>query len=171
MCTASPPSQPPASSAYQPNIDILGSLSSPQPPPKSSTPVPALSQPQSTPTPPKDPFASLVSASPRHSPAPSSANPQPASLLDLGAPKPKAEEDEWNFASSLPETSSLPSTNRVQVLNSSLKVEFAARRHPQQQRQIHIVALFSNGTNQALNDLHFQVAVEKVLYLITRSQI
>jgi hypothetical protein len=50
----------------------------------------------------------------------------------------------------------------VQVLNSSLKVEFLARRHPQQQRQIHLVASFSNATSQPLNDLHFQVAVEKV---------
>jgi hypothetical protein len=58
----------------------------------------------------------------------------------------------------------------VQVLSSSLKVEFVARRHPQQQRQIHIVARFSNGTSQALNDLHFQVAVEKAYTLHLRPQ-
>ena len=72
------------------------------------------------------------------------------------------EDDEWNFASSLPETSALPSVNRVQVLNTSLRIEFVARRHPQQPRLIHVVALFSNATSQPLNELHFQVAVEKV---------
>lgn len=172
---ASPPVPqiPQTSNAFQQNIDILGSLSSPQPPSKSSTPVPAFSQATATPPPPAaDPFASLVSASPRHqSPFPSGSSvssqpPASSSLLDLAgaapAAKPKAEEDEWNFASSLPESNSLPSTNRVQVLNSSLKVELLARRHPQQQRQIHLVASFSNATSQPLNDLHFQVAVEKV---------
>ncbi|BCS24646.1 VHS domain protein [Aspergillus puulaauensis] len=175
------PQIPQTSSAFQQNIDILGSLSSPQPPSKSSTPVPAFSQATATPPPPAaDPFASLVSASPRHQspfPSGSSVSPQPpasSSLLDLAgaapAAKPKAEEDEWNFASSLPESNSLPSTNRVQVLNSSLKVELLARRHPQQQRQIHLVASFSNATSQPLNDLHFQVAVEKAYTLHLRPQ-
>ncbi|KAL4930678.1 VHS domain protein [Aspergillus undulatus] len=177
------PQIPQASSAFQPNYDILGSLSSPQPPSNKPTPAPAFSQPPVTATPPPpavDPFASLVSASPRNqTPVPSggTASPRPApassSLLDLAgaAPKPKsADDDEWNFASSLPESRSLPSTNRVQVLNSSLKVEFVARRHPQQLRQIHIVALFSNATSQPLNNLHFQVAVEKAYTLHLRPQ-
>ncbi|GAB1216987.1 hypothetical protein ATERTT37_006208 [Aspergillus terreus] len=136
--------------------------------------------------PPADPFASLVSASPRHgSPFPSGAAtptpPQPAttgssSLLDLmgtqpsGGPAAKGDDDEWNFASSLPESSTLPTTNRVQVLDSLLRIEFVARRHPQQARQIHVAALFSNGTNQVLNELHFQVAVEKAYTLQLRPQ-
>ncbi|KAL4934843.1 hypothetical protein BDV06DRAFT_208184 [Aspergillus oleicola] len=184
------PPIPQSSSAFQPNYDILGSLSSPQPQSKQPTPIPAFSQLQATATPPPpvvDPFASLVSASPRHhTPTPSvgaasprlpaqAPTPAGSSLLDLagGAPeqKPKSvEDDEWNFASSLPEASSLPSTNQVQVLNSSLKVEFVARRHPQQQRQIHIVALFSNATGQVINNLHFQVAVEKAYTLHLRPQ-
>ncbi|KAL2860892.1 VHS domain protein [Aspergillus lucknowensis] len=168
--------------AFQPNIDILGSLSSPQPRSQSSTPVPGFSHTQSataTPPPPAaDPFASLVSASPRNaSPLPSgTSSPRPhagSSLLDLGGAEPKAkasEDDEWNFTSSLPESSSLPSTNRVRVLDSSLKIEFVARRAPQQQRQIHIVAQFSNATGQPLNELHFQVAVEKAYTLHLRPQ-
>lgn len=72
-----------------------------------------------------------------------------------------AEEDEWNFASSLPESNILPSMNRVQILNTALRVEFVARRHPPDARQIQVVALFSNTTNQLLSELHFQVAVEK----------
>ncbi|KAL2828739.1 VHS domain-containing protein [Aspergillus cavernicola] len=182
--TSPPVSQiPQTSTAFTPNYDILGSLSSPQPPSKSSTPVPGFSQTPtvtaSPPPPAADPFASLMSASPRHpSPLPSanSTSPRPpasSSLLDLAGTEPKAkgtDEDEWNFTSSLPESSALPTTNRVQVLDSSLKVEFVARRHPQQQRQIHIVAQFSNPTGQAINELHFQVAIEKAYTLHLRPQ-
>ncbi|KAL3463176.1 VHS domain-containing protein [Aspergillus heterothallicus] len=177
------PQIPQNAAAYQQNFDILGSLSASQPPSQSSTPIPGFPQAHSaaatSPTPPADPFASLVSAGPRNpSPLPSatSSSPRPpasSSLLDLAGAEPKGkapEEDEWNFTSSLPESSALPSTNRVQVLNSSLKVEFVARRHPQQQQQIHIVARFSNATSQPLNDLHFQVAVEKAYTLHLRPQ-
>ncbi|KAL4760762.1 VHS domain protein [Aspergillus foveolatus] len=180
--TSSPAPQIPQNpSAFQANYDILGSLNSSQPASFSSTPAPAFHQPPVTATPPPavDPFASLVSASPRNnSPLPSSsASPRPpasSSLLDLAGAgaeqKPKTtDDDEWNFTSSLPENS-LPSTQRVQVLNSLLKIDFVARRHPQQQRQIHIVAYFSNTTSQPLSDLHFQVAVEKAYTLHLRPQ-
>ncbi|GAT21658.1 VHS domain protein [Aspergillus luchuensis] len=181
---------PAAPGGFKPNYDILSSLgSSSQPPSQSATPVPSA-RPQSivaTPTPPPavDPFASLVSASPRHaSPLPSGGSAAGhavagGSLLDLAGSGPTqpvgssgkaAEEDEWNFASSLPESNTLPSTNRVSVLNSALRIEFVARRHPQQSQQIHVVALFSNGTSQPLNELHFQVAVEKAYTLQLRPQ-
>lgn len=115
-----------------------------------------------------------MSASPRNaSPfqgGTTAAAPAGSSLLDL-APAPAAqpaaskgpEEDEWNFTSSLPESNALPSTNRVTVLDSKLRIEFVARRSPQQPRQIQVVALFSNASNEALRELHFQVAVEKVI--------
>ncbi|KAI9045777.1 VHS domain protein [Aspergillus affinis] len=195
------PSNPPAASAtppvqqapagFQPNYDILSSLNSSQPISQSSSPRPgpSLSQSQSTtatPPPPAavDPFASLVSASPRHaspfpsqSPKPAQPSPARSSLLDLAgasttdpANSATKEDDEWNFASSLPETSALPSVNRVQVLNTLLRIEFVARRHPQQPRLIHVVALFSNATSQPLNELHFQVAVEKSYTLQLRPQ-
>ncbi|KAG2418422.1 hypothetical protein HFD88_001523 [Aspergillus terreus] len=188
---AQPASQPPASAAFKPNYDILSSLNSSRPASQSPSPVPGTSRAPNAPLatatpPPADPFASLVSASPRHgSPFPSGAAtptpPQPAttgssSLLDLmgtqpsGGPAAKGDDDEWNFASSLPESSTLPTTNRVQVLDSLLRIEFVARRHPQQARQIHVAALFSNGTNQVLNELHFQVAVEKAYTLQLRPQ-
>ncbi|KAE8141982.1 VHS domain-containing protein [Aspergillus pseudotamarii] len=188
--TPIPSSTPPvqqAPSAFKPNYDILSSLNSSRPASQSSSPAPAAMRPQSTTAtpPPSDPFASLVSASSRHpSPFPSGvSSQQPASagpsLLDLaGASSSQppagntkaAEEDEWDFTSSLPESNTLPTTNRVQVLNSSLRVEFVARRQPQQARQIHMVALFSNGTNQPLSELHFQVAVEKAYNLQLRPQ-
>lgn len=174
---------PQASTSFRPNYDIFSSMNTSQSPSQSSTPAPG-GRPQSiisspataTPSPALDPFASLVSAGSRQaSPLPSgkASNSQPpaGSLLDLmgSEPAPPAnsrtkarEEDEWNFASSLPESNALPSMNRVQVLNSTLRIEFMARRHPQQTQQIHLVALFSNGSNQPLSELHFQVAVEKV---------
>lgn len=179
---AAPSSTPPlqqadAPPAPKPNYDIL-SLNSSQPISQPSTPSPAI--PPQTATPPApaaDPFASLVSGSSRGaSPLPSAGRsqlsaPASSSLLDLGGTNPPpggaattqkaGNDDEWNFTSSLPPGSALPSTNRVQVLNSSLRIEFVARR-PAQGQQIHISALFSNTTTQPLNELHFQVAVEKV---------
>ncbi|OJJ47515.1 hypothetical protein ASPZODRAFT_63344 [Penicilliopsis zonata CBS 506.65] len=189
--------------AFRSSYDALASLNPSRPTSKPSTPVPSLFQQQqqqqqpatATPPPPTDPFAALVSASPRvASPfTPSvSQSPRPGavstSLLDLGglldsAPAPAAqpaaapvtttvEDDEWSFASSLPEASALPRQNKMQVLNSSLRIDFAVRRPPNAPngRQIHIVAIFSNTTSQALSELHFQVAVEKAYSLQLRPQ-
>ena len=174
------PAQP-ASTAFKPNYDILASMNTSRPVSQSSTPVPGSSpQARSTATPPQtaDPFASLVSASPRpvgnayHPPAPQSqSTPASSSLLDLAggntsppqpARQPAAEDDEWNFASSLPPSNALPAANQVQVLNSQLRVDFQARRMQNAPRQIYIKAVFSNNTSQPIGDLHFQVAVEKV---------
>ncbi|RAH70234.1 VHS domain protein [Aspergillus aculeatinus CBS 121060] len=189
--TSATPPLPQASTSFRPNYDIFSSMNTSQSPSQSSTPAPG-GRPQSiisspataTPSPALDPFASLVSAGSRQaSPLPSgkasSSQPPAGSLLDLigSEPAPPAnsqtkarEEDEWNFASSLPESNALPSMNRVQVLNSTLRIEFMARRHPQQTQQIHLVALFSNGSNQPLSELHFQVAVEKSYTLQLRPQ-
>ncbi|KAJ9201866.1 hypothetical protein DTO164E3_3304 [Paecilomyces variotii] len=195
MVSSSSTQQP---SAFRPNYDVLSSLNSSRPVSQSSTPAPLVSQQlqqqqqqqQTATPPPADPFAALVSASPRVS-SPFSKPPQygqpqgPASssLLDLAGgesssqhvsqqatgTKNAAGDDEWTFTSSLPE-SSLPSTNKVQVLNSSLRIEFAARRNPGHPRQIHVVALFSNATSRPLSELHFQVAVEKTYKLQLRPQ-
>ncbi|OQE30257.1 hypothetical protein PENFLA_c003G01192 [Penicillium flavigenum] len=185
------PSQPQqqAPTAFKPNYDILSSMNSSRPVSQSPTPVMGVSsQAQSTATPPPaaDPFASLVSASPRATsspfqpPAQSQAAPASSSLLDLvgdtgPSPQPArqaapVEDDEWDFASALPASNALPSTNKIQVLNSQLRVDFAARRVPNQTRQIHIVAIFSNTTTQSIGDLHFQVAVEKSYTLQLRPQ-
>lgn len=181
------PSQPQqhAPTAFKPNYDILASLNSSRPVSQSPTPVMGVSpqaQSRATPPPAADPFASLVSASPRAAsgpfqpPAQSQPAPAPSSLLDLmggTSPSPQpprqaapVEDDEWDFASALPASNALPSTNKIQVLNSQLQVDFAARRVPTQPRQIHVVAIFSNTTSQRIGDLHFQVAVEKVSYLL-----
>ncbi|WEW55402.1 ARF-binding protein [Emydomyces testavorans] len=134
---------------------------------------------QSTATPRNDPFASLVSGSSRTSSPfsqlqshgmPSSS---PPSLLNLGqsvspsntqpAVTKSPGEDEWTFASALPEES-LPTSSQVQVLNSSIKVEFNSRRIPGEKR-IQVLARFSNNTNQVISELHFQVAIEKAYKL------
>ncbi|KAJ6044500.1 hypothetical protein N7499_007001 [Penicillium canescens] len=182
------PQQMPAS--FKPNYDILASMNSSRPVSQSPTPAMRASpQAQSTATPPPaDPFASLVSASPRAGSSPfqppsAQSHPAPASssLLDLvggpsSSPQParqaaKAEaDDEWDFASSLPASNALPTTNKIQVLNSQLLVDFAARRVPNQPRQIHVVAVFSNPTSQPIGELHFQVAVEKSYTLQLRPQ-
>ncbi|KAJ5172116.1 hypothetical protein N7492_004709 [Penicillium capsulatum] len=191
---ASGPSPPAASSqhlqqapAFKPNYDILASMSPSRPASQSSTPAPSASpQVRSTATPPQapDPFASLVSASPRPNaggfqpPAQSQGTPASSSLLDLaGGPTapprpaaPAAEEDEWNFASSLPQSNTLPATNQVQVLNSQLHVEFQARRNQAAPRQIYVKAVFSNKSSQPISELHFQVAVEKAYTLSLRPQ-
>ncbi|KXG47109.1 uncharacterized protein PGRI_038550 [Penicillium griseofulvum] len=186
------PSQPQqqAQPAFKPNYDILASFNSSRPVSQSPTPVMGVSpqvQSKATPPPPAaDPFASLVSASPRATSSPfqpptqSQATPASSSLLDLvggtdSSPQPAqqaapAEDDEWDFASSLPASNVLPSTNKIQVLNSQLRVDFAARRVPNQPRQIHVLAIFSNTTSQPIGDLHFQVAVEKSYRLQLRPQ-
>lgn len=173
---------PQAPAAFKPNYDILASMNSSRPTSQSPTPAARASpQAQSTSTPPPaaDPFASLVSASPRATaspfqpPAPQGQSTLASTaLLDLAggtspAPTPAgqataAEDDEWNFASSLPPSNALPTTNKIQVLNSQLRVDFVARRVPGQPRQIHIAGVFSNVSNQPIGELHFQVAVEKV---------
>ncbi|CAI7580963.1 unnamed protein product [Penicillium glandicola] len=185
------PSQPQqqAPGAFKPNYDILASMNSSRPVSQSPTPVMGVShQPQSAATPPPpaaDPFASIISPSPRatSSPFQPPAQDQPApassSLLDLvggtASPQPArqaapVEDDEWDFASSLPASNALPSSNKIQVLNSQLRVDFAARRVPNQPRQIHVLAIFSNTTSQRIGDLHFQVAVEKSYTLQLRPQ-
>lgn len=179
------PAAPPSGQAQAgSNYDILSSLASSQPGSQSATPAPSVSQPsKQTTSAPVDPFASLVSASPRAgspfaAPAPATQQPsQPSSsLLDLAgdasssapgqteANNNSGGDEEWTFTSSLPE-GTLPSTNKVRVLNSALVIDFAARRNPGHDRQIHIVALFSNSTSRPLTELHFQVAVERVCRL------
>ena len=125
---------------------------------------------------PTDPFAALI--------APSSRSSSPFSHQPVVKPTPNSSslvefstaassqatassqngivaDDEWNFASSLPE-SSLPASHRLEVHSSSIKIEFLATR-PVGQQSIRIMAQFSNNTDQAIQGLHFQVAVEKVI--------
>ncbi|KAJ5760560.1 hypothetical protein N7520_007716 [Penicillium odoratum] len=170
---------------FKANYDILSSMNTSRPASQASTPARTQSpQVRQTATPPQaDPFASLVSASPRPAgnafQAPSQNQPAPASssLLDLvgglasqPAGQAAREDDEWNFASSLPQSNTLPSMNQLQVLNKQLQIDFHARRVPSAPRQVYLRAVFSNTTSQAITELHFQVAVEKSYTLQLRPQ-
>ncbi|KAJ5785537.1 uncharacterized protein N7503_010749 [Penicillium pulvis] len=184
----SPPvAAPQQAPGFKANYDILSSMNTSRPASQASTPARTQSpQVRQTATPPAaDPFASLVSASPRPASAAFQSHvqkqsaPASSSLLDLmGGPSPPSqsagqaapEDDEWNFASSLPQSTTLPSTNQVQVLNNQLRVEFHARRVPNAPRQIYLRANFSNTTSQPIGELHFQVAVEKSYTLQLRPQ-
>lgn len=69
-------------------------------------------------------------------------------------------DDEWTFASALPEPAPQPS-NKIEVLNSPVKIDFVSERKGAEP-VIHVVAFFSNTTNLPISELHFQVAIEKV---------
>ncbi len=164
--------------APRPNYDTLSSLAGSRASPKPAS-IPPMQHPQRKP--PNagqvaaDPFAALVAPGSRSSSpfnrAPAVRPPSTSSsLLDLSAgpsfldaaPSSNgvATDDEWNFASSLPE-SSLPTSNRLEVHSSAIKIEFSATR-PVGQQSIRIMAHFSNNTDKTIQGLHFQVAVEKV---------
>ena len=169
----------PTPEPIKPNYEPFSTLSSSRPASKPATPTPSMQQQKQNAShlaTTMDPFAALVSPGPQAgSPAHHRGSPNPtassSSLLDLvdnsstpsASSKPdKAREDDWNFASSLPEAETTqPMSHQIQVLSSYIKIDFLATRQAQDQT-IHIVARFSNDTLQAISGLHFQVAVEKV---------
>ena len=168
------------------NYDAFAALTSSLPTSKPVTPAPLAQQsrlPTSHQPAAVDPFAALVSVNSRPN-TPSrqrnganTAVPTTTSLLDLAqessTPAPAQRpatgaDDEWNFASALPEPSQ-PTSNTIQVHVSSIKIDFTASRAAGQQ-QIHILSHFSNQTMQRISGLHFQVAVEKAYSLQLRPQ-
>ncbi|GIZ47737.1 hypothetical protein CKM354_001082200 [Cercospora kikuchii] len=158
---------PPAQSS---NFNLFSSFpSNSQPPSKPATPIPAsLQQHQAKRS---DPFAAL-STPPRQSspfqqtpakaPAPSSSS--GVDLLGMGssngtsAPAAPAQDDEWEFASALPDQSA-----EITVTNSSIKTVFAVSRP--NDTEILIQSRISNSTAQPVADLTFQLAVTKGLTL------
>lgn len=184
----SPPQIAQQTQAPRPNYDAFSAHTSSRPPSKPATPTPFTQQPQqpqqhkqaAPPAPASvDPFAALVSPSPRvgtpaHQRGSSNPGATSSSLLDLAdtpsasttaAVPQKPRDDDWNFASALPETEpSQPVAQHLQVLSSFIKIEFLATRRTQDQT-IHIFARFSNETQQSVSGVHFQVAVQKVCRL------
>lgn len=161
-------SRPPVPQASpKPNYDAFASLTSALPLSNPAAPVPTASQSRPSSHAVIDPFAALVSSSSRPStPARSGNTPQPISQAFATAqPAPAAApaEDDWTFESSLPEP------RAVNVLSSSVQIEFEARR-PSAQTDIQITARFSNTTDQRISGLHFQVAVEKSYSLQLKPQ-
>lgn len=135
------------------NNDLLGGLSSADP---TTTPQP-LSQPAAAP---RDAFASLAPAS---NSAARTASPfqfqqslaKPAASAP--APAPAAVDDEWQFSSALPDQA-----HEITVVNSAIHVAFLVSRPPGAANEILIRSSISNTTQQAINDLTFQLAVTKV---------
>ncbi|KAJ6788859.1 hypothetical protein PWT90_09941 [Aphanocladium album] len=110
---------------------------------QSTTPIPAATA-VAAPPPASDPFAAFMSQS---------AGKQPA------AP----EDDEWNFSSALPESSSqqLPKEHRGTIADGSIRAEFLANRATASSPAIDMIFSFSNNTAQPISELHFQLAVTK----------
>lgn len=153
------------------NYDLLGSLRTPQHPPQAKSNV----------QPPSDPFAALSTPASRtgspfhfqqslHPPTSSS-----ATLLDIGVVAPQSRppttapqtnvvkpaifnDDEWTFTSSLPDHA-----HEVNVVNTSIHVNFLISRPPQLKNAILINSNISNNTTQPITDLTFQLAVTKVI--------
>jgi ADP-ribosylation factor-binding protein GGA len=168
------------------NYDAFAALTSSLPTSKPVTPAPLAQQsrlPASQAPAAVDPFAALISGNSRPNTPSKRRNgvntgaTATTSLLDLAqessmaAPAQRAAtnaDDEWNFASALPEPSQ-PTSNTLQVHVSSIKIDFTASRAAGQQ-QIHIQSHFSNQTMQRISGLHFQVAVEKAYSLQLRPQ-
>lgn len=191
---SSPPSQaanpmsafhtaPAAPQPPKANYDAFAALTSSLPTSKPATPAPLAQHVRQPSHPPVDPFAALISSNSRPSTPSRQRNgmnttaPTTASLLDLAqastTPAPVQQavastDDEWNFASSLPEPSQ-PTSNSLQVHISSIKIDFTAKRAAGQQ-QIQILSSFSNQTAESMGGLHFQVAVEKAYTLQLRPQ-
>lgn len=117
---------------------------------QSATPQPQQQQQQ----PATDPFAFFNTPKPAASPAPAPTSQAPS--------QPAADDDEWNFSSALPETSSRPKEHRATVHETQIKTEMVANRHPTAPAAITISFAFSNTTAQPISELHFQLAVTKV---------
>ncbi|KAF2266181.1 VHS-domain-containing protein [Lojkania enalia] len=169
-----PVTQPP--SASKPNFDLLGGLSSPDPasqvssPPPSTFPQPSALQPaRSTP----DPFASLVSVPRQASPFQfqQSTKPQPSGPVDIlaGAPTRTSssltqnpttvnDDDEWTFASAVPDTS-----KDITVNNSSINIVFNVSR--ESDTVLVIKSRISNNTPAPVTELTLQVAVSRAYQL------
>lgn len=184
-------SSPPPPQRPRPNYDAFSSLTGSRPSSTPASPSPMLQQQQQRQQPQQsiqkpapapqawaDPFAALIapssrSSSPYNRQAPSMQISNSLSRVELADPSLQAAsasrngvatDDEWKFASSLPD-SSLPTSHRMEVHSSSIKIEFLSTR-PAGQESIQIMAQFSNNTARTIHGLHFQVAVEKVRILL-----
>jgi ADP-ribosylation factor-binding protein GGA len=150
------PVQPPA---YQPPQTLFTS-----PPPQQTNQTPSQPQPKA------DPFATLTSSSNHSRQASPFQFQQSISSLAAKPPQNPApvpvasitksnQDDEWDFASSLPSTSSLT------LLNSGIEVAWdfsRATNGPPGIPSIEIKSKISNNTPSPITDVTFQVAVTKV---------
>jgi ADP-ribosylation factor-binding protein GGA len=69
-----------------------------------------------------------------------------------------AQDDEWNFASALP----VSSTSTLVLTNSTLQISWQFSRPANQQDVIEIKSKMSNNTSSPISDVTLQVAASKV---------
>ncbi len=170
-------------SGYSPFASLTGSRTISQ----NTSPAPSLFQQQQANQQAKrttDPFDALTSPAPRQA-SPfhfSQQSSQPAasstpSLFDFGqtssrAPQTSAShtdtqgngsaEEEWTFASALPDQSTLPASNEMTVTDSAINILLSVSRQAGTESVITILGRFSNNTSNAISELTFQIAVSKV---------
>ncbi|KAI4210422.1 MAG: hypothetical protein LQ351_006714 [Letrouitia transgressa] len=164
----------------KPNYDPFASITSSHPASRTSTPGPPLvqSQPQKPPHPTSssvDPFAALSSPAPPPQNLTSTASPSIFNFASSASPpQPQSQlnqsngtansiaDDDWNFASALPDDSaSFPSTKELTVSSTSVNIAFKVVREEGDTGLIKILASFSNLTGSLITDYTFQVAVTK----------
>ncbi|MCJ1337151.1 hypothetical protein MMC09_002430 [Bachmanniomyces sp. S44760] len=171
----------------RPNYDPFSSLNSPRPISQSTTPAPAAAQqrlPQQQP-PSSDPFSVLSSSTSRHA-SPfqptqhghKASSSQSGSLFDFAQPTaqsaPKtipselaqqnngtSTDDDWEFASALPEERSLPTSSTLVVSDKEVKIIFDVTRREHVDSNIGILAKFSNSSAAIVTEYTFQIAVTK----------
>jgi ADP-ribosylation factor-binding protein GGA len=76
------------------------------------------------------------------------------------ATAPAADDDEWAFASALPE--GLPASNTLAVSDTALSISLHATREPQTPTIITMSLAFSSKSDQPISELTFMAAVTKV---------
>ena len=76
--------------------------------------------------------------------------------------------DDWEFASALPDEPSLPLANDVLVSSTSVTIVLNASRRSDD--SVGLVALFSNATPQSITEYTFQIAVTKGFTLNLKPQ-
>lgn len=149
VSTPTPPSFSQFASFSQP----VSQSATPQPPFQQQSAHASPSQPAA------DPFALLGSmSSQRASPVPA----QPR------VPTASNDDDEWNFSSALPTEPSQPKEHQAIVSNTNLRIDMLAQRNPAEPNAIKITFAFTNNLAQPINELHFQLAVTKVILPISK---
>ncbi|KAG9246006.1 VHS domain-containing protein [Calycina marina] len=161
----------------KPDYSSFSAFGSSKPISRLTTPQPSLFQQQQAAAQAKqdapitDPFASLTSS--YRPPAPASpsmfdfANPKPAPPPALRATGTANDDDDWAFASALPE---VPQYNTIKVSDTALEVILTAARVPGQASSVSMSLSYSNKTDQLISNLAFQVAVSKAFSLHLQPQ-
>lgn len=133
------------------SLPLSGSAQSSQ----ATTPTPPVYQQQPSTQASVNPFASINSAA--------FGQTSPAQVVGTAQGQTNSgDNEEWTFASSLPETSALPASSELTVTNSAVNIVFSVTRPSSAVPSLSILARFSNTTSQPISDLAFQVAVTKV---------